>query len=177
MRVRSPADGQGQQSAASVLTRRWVGSIGLAAAVGSVYFLAGLLGISLLMPPDEGVAVFWPAAGISSGVLIALGPGAPWPVVAGAMVATIVLSLLSKRDVLTTCAFVLGNTAEPLIIAGLIEHYFGARFSLDRLRPVLGLLAAAVAGPALAGVGWTVVYRLFHTSTVSEALRRSWHSR
>jgi hypothetical protein len=34
------------------------------------------------MPP-EGIAVFWPAAGISSGVLIALGPGARWPVAAG----------------------------------------------------------------------------------------------
>jgi integral membrane sensor domain MASE1 len=157
--------GQRQRSTADDLTRRWAGSIGLTAAVGSVYFLAGLLGIDLLMPP-EGIAVFWPAAGISSGVLIALGPGARWPVAVGAMGATIVANLLAKADIWTTCAFVLGNTAEPLIIAGLIEHYLGARFSLDRLRPVLGLLAAAVAGPTIAGIGWTVVYRLFHTSTM-----------
>ena len=110
--------GQRQRSVADDLTRRWVGSIGLTAAVGSVYFLAGLLGIRLLMPP-ESVAVFWPAAGISSGVLIALGPGARWPVAAGTMVATIAANLLSKVDIWTTCAFVLGNTAEPLIIAGI----------------------------------------------------------
>jgi len=157
--------GQRQRSTADDLTRRWAGGIGLTAAVGSVYFLAGLLGIGLLMPP-EGIAVFWPAAGISSGVLIALGPVARWPVAVGAMGATIVANLLAKADIWTTCAFVLGNTAEPLIIAGLIEYYLGARFSLDRLRPVLGLLAAAVAGPTIAGIGWTVVYRLFHTSTV-----------
>jgi len=157
--------GQRQRSTADDLTRRWVGGIGLTAAVGSVYFLAGLLGIRLLMPP-EGIAVFWPAAGISSGVLIALGRSARWPVAAGAASATIVANLVAKADIWTTCAFVLGNTAEPLIIAGLIEHYLGARFSLDRLRPVLCLLAAAVAGPTVAGIGWTVVYRLFHTSTV-----------
>ena len=157
--------GQRQRSTADDLTRRWVGGIGLTAAVGSVYFSAGLLGIRLLMPP-EGIAVFWPAAGISSGVLIALGRGARWPVVAGAASATIVANLVAKADIWTTCAFVLGNTAEPLIIAGLIEHYLGARFALDRLRSVLCLLAAAVAGPTVAGIGWTVVYRLFHTSTV-----------
>ena len=157
--------GQRQRTTADDLTRRWVGGIGLTAAVGSVYFLAGLLGIRLLMPP-EGIAVFWPAAGISSGVLIALGRSARWPVAAGAASATIVANLVAKVDIWTTFAFVLGNTAEPLIIAGLIEHYLGARFSLDRLRPVLCLLAAAVAGPTVAGIGWTVVYRLFHTSTV-----------
>ncbi len=156
---------QRQRSTADDLTRRWVGGIGLTAAVGSVYFLAGLLGIRLLMPP-EGIAVFWPAAGISSGVLIALGPSARWPVAAGAASATIVANLVAKADIWTTCAFVLGNTAEPLIIAALIEHYLRARFNLDRLRPVVGLLAAAVAGPTVAGVGWTVVYRLFHTSTM-----------
>lgn len=157
--------GQRQRSTADDLTRRWVGGIGLTAAVGSVYFLAGLLGIRLLMPP-EGIAVFWPAAGISSGVLIALGRSARWPVAAGAASATIVANLVAKADIWTTCAFVLGNTVEPLIIAGLIEHYLGARFALDRLRSVLCLLAAAVAGPTVAGIGWTVVYRLFHTSTV-----------
>lgn len=156
---------QRERSAAYDLVRRWVGSIELAVAVGIAYFLGGLLGIDLLMPPER-VAVFWPAAGISSGALIALGPAARWSVAAGVMVATIVVNLLSKVDIWATCAFALGNTAEPLIIAGLIEHYFGARFTLDRLRPVLGLLAAAVTGPIVAGIGWTVVYRLFHPSTV-----------
>jgi hypothetical protein len=85
------------------------------------------------------------------------GPGARWPVAAGAMIATIVANLLSKMDIWATCAFALGNTAEPLIIAGLIEHYFDAHFSLDRLRPVLGLLATAVGGPIVAGIAWTVV--------------------
>ena len=67
---------------------RWVGSIGLAGAVVTVYFVAARLNLALLTKP-EGVAVFWPAAGVSAGVLIALGYRARWPVVLGTMAATI----------------------------------------------------------------------------------------
>ena len=62
-----------------LVTRRSMRSIGLTAAVGSAYFLAAKLGIGL--PSSSGfVSVFWPAFGLSSGVLIALGPRARWPV-------------------------------------------------------------------------------------------------
>jgi hypothetical protein len=51
----------------------WIGSIGLTLAIAIAYFLAAQLSLQLLAKPD-GVAAFWPAAGVSSGVLIALGP-------------------------------------------------------------------------------------------------------
>ena len=57
---------------------RWVGAIALAVAVGIAYFLAARLSLALLTKPD-GVAVFWPAAGVASGILIVLGRGARWP--------------------------------------------------------------------------------------------------
>lgn len=72
MPERAVANGQGRGSAANDLARRWLIGAGLAVAVGVAYFLAGRLGVGLILKP-EGVAVFWPAAGISSGVLIALG--------------------------------------------------------------------------------------------------------
>ena len=50
----------------------WIGAIGLAVAVGIAYFFVARLSLALLAKPD-GVALFWPAAGLSSGVLIALG--------------------------------------------------------------------------------------------------------
>jgi len=56
------------------LAGRWLRGIACAGAVGLAYFLAAQLSLGLLLKPD-GVAVFWPAAGISSGVLIALDPG------------------------------------------------------------------------------------------------------
>ena len=76
---------------------QWVGLIGLAVAVGIAYFLAARLSLALLTKP-EGVAVFWPAAGVAAGVLIALGPRARWPVVVGTMAATIVANLFGDRN-------------------------------------------------------------------------------
>jgi len=53
--------------------------------------------------------------------------------VAGVIVATAAANLLRPFDIATTATWVLGNTAEPLIIAGLIHYYFGTKFKLDRL--------------------------------------------
>src|SRR5450631_2779103 len=124
-------------------TRRRVSSIGLAIAVGLAYFLAAKLSLLLLTKPD-GVAVFWPASGIASGVLIAAGPRARLPVAAGAMAATIVANLLGDRSIWSAIVFALCNAGEALLVAGLIERYFGSAFSLGRLRHVLALLAAAI---------------------------------
>ena len=157
---------QRQRSAIDALSQRWVTSIGIAAAVGLAYFLAAKLSLGLLMKPG-GVAVFWPAAGISSGVLIALGPRARWLVAAGVMAATVAANLMGDRNIWASAAFALCNAAEALITAGLIQHYFGTGFRLDRLRQVLSLLAAAVVGTVISGIGGAVAFKLFHSPTVS----------
>jgi hypothetical protein len=56
--------------------RQWAANIGLAVAVGVVFFLAAQLGLALLTTAER-VAVFWPASGVAAGTLIALGPRAP----------------------------------------------------------------------------------------------------
>jgi integral membrane sensor domain MASE1 len=150
---------QGQRSTGDVVTRRSVGGIGLAAAVGLGYFLAADFSVRLLLEP-EGVAVFWPAAGISSGLLIALGPNARLPVLAGVIVATVATHLIIKDPLWAGVALGLCNAAEALVTAGLIQHYFGAGFNLVRLRYVFGLLAAAVAATIVSGIGGAATYRL-----------------
>ena len=152
--------GQPQRFAADALARRWARSVGLAAAVGVAYFLAARLSVGLVLKP-EGVAVFWPAAGISSGVLIALGPRSRWPVAAGVTVATIVIHQLIADPLWAGIALGLSNAAEAVITAALIERYFGTDFSIGRLRQVLGLLVAAIVGTAVSGIGGAVTYRLF----------------
>jgi len=137
----------------------WVGSIGLAAVVGLAYFLAAKFSVRLILEP-AGVAVFWPAAGISSGILIALGPRARWPVLAGVMVATVATHLIINDPLWAGVALGLSNGAEALIAAGLIQHYFGAGFNLVRVRHVVGLLAAAVIATTVSGIGGAVTYRL-----------------
>jgi signal transduction histidine kinase len=143
---------------------RWVGSIGLAVAVGIVYFVAARLSLALLTKP-EGVAVFWPAAGVSAGVLIALGSQARWPVVIGTMAATIVANLSGDRNLWSAVLFGLCNAGEAVLTAWLIEHYFGSDFRLSKLRNVLGLVGAAMIGVAVSGIGGAATFKLFHSTT------------
>src|SRR5262249_7605050 len=132
--------------------------------LGIAYFLAARLSLSLLTKPD-GVAVFWPAAGVSAGVLIAVGPRARWPVAVGAMLATIAANLLSDRNIPSAIVFGVCNAGEAMLTAWLIERQFGLDFDLDRLRHVMGLLFAAVGGVAVSGIGGSLGYVLFHAST------------
>jgi signal transduction histidine kinase len=81
------------------------------------------------------------------------------------MAATIAANLLSDRNLASSLCFALCNAAEALITAGLIARHFGWSFNLDRLRNVLGVLAAAVVGTTISGIGGTVAYRLFHSPT------------
>ena len=130
-----------QRSDGANLKRQWMNSLWLALIVGTVYFLAAKLSLSLLTP--DGVAVFWPAAGVAAGALIALGPIARLAVVVGTVVATIVANLLGDRNLWTAIVFALCNAGEALITAGLIERYFGSGFRLGR--PGLRLPAGAAA--------------------------------
>src|SRR5215831_1861993 len=153
-----PASGQRKQFAAGALARQWVRGVGLAAAVGVGYFLTAAFSVRLILEP-EGVAVFWPAAGLSSGLLIALS-AARWPVLVGVIVATVATHLIIKDPLWAGIALGLCNGAEGLIIAGLIQHYFGTGFNNTRLRNIIGLLAATVAGTGVSGIGGAVIYRL-----------------
>ena len=171
--LEKPLRGQGQRSAADDLARRWINSIGLAVAVGLAYFLAARLSVGLLLEP-EGVAVFWPAAGVSSGVLIALGPRARWPVAVGVTAATVAIHQLIADPLWAGIALGLSNAAEALIVAGLLELYFGADFNIVRLRQVLGLLLAAIVGTAISAIGGAVTYKLFHPSATLLTTWQHW---
>lgn len=137
----------------------------LTVVVGVAYFLSARLSLFLLTQPD-GVAVFWPAAGVSSGILIALGRDARWPVAVGVIAATTAANLTSDRTVWASIAFALCDAGEALLTAWLIERYLGRDFSLARLRHVLWLLAAAIIATAVAGIGAALAYKLLHSPEV-----------
>jgi signal transduction histidine kinase len=154
-----------QQSTSIGSSWSWVSDVWLAAAVACGYFLAARLSLGLLLRPD-GVAVFWPAAGISSGILIALGPPVRLPVTAAVVAATFAANLLGDRNIAAGFGFGLCNAAEALITAGIIQHYFKADFTLGRLQQVLGLLVAAIVGTVVSGIGGAVAFKLFHSPDV-----------
>jgi signal transduction histidine kinase len=147
--------GERHLSVISEPMRQWAGSVVLAIAVAIAYFLASRLSFFLRTQPDD-IAWFWPAAGVAAGVLIALGPSERWPVAVGTITASIPGNLLGNWSLSTSIVFALCNAGQVLLIAGLIERYFGSAFGLDSLRQVLGLVAAAIVGTAAAAIGGTL---------------------
>src|SRR5262249_49005224 len=141
---------------------RWVG---LTVAVGVAYFLAARL--SLLLMTQPGVAIFWPAAGISAGTLIALGRDARWPVAVAVVSANTVANLMGDRSIWSSSLFSLCDAGEALVGAWMIVRCIGSEFSVGRLCRVLGLLAATVVGTMFSGVGGAVAYKLGHSPNVS----------
>jgi signal transduction histidine kinase/ActR/RegA family two-component response regulator len=135
-------------------------------AVSLIYFVTARLGL-LLLEPVDGVAVFWPAAGVASGILIAFGAAARWPVVVGVAVATIAANLLGDRDIWSSVFFAAANAGEALIVAGLIQRFCGAPFELNELRKVLALFAATIAGTSLSGIAGTIGFVGFYGSSAS----------
>jgi PAS domain S-box-containing protein len=132
-------------------TEQWAGRVGLAIALGLAYFMAAKFGLALRT--DTGVAVFWPAAGISVGALIVWGPSAHVPVSAGVVIATAVSNIMIGRNIWLAVAFGFVNAGQALLTAGLIERWFGRSLKLGGVSQVLGFLVAAAIGAAVAAVG------------------------
>ena len=139
------------------------GPLAIGLVIGIAYFVAARFSLALLTAPD-GVAVFWPSAGIASGALIALGPVARRPVVLATMAATIAANLLGDRNLPATLTFALCNAAEALLAAGLLHHYASQPFNLDTMRRVLALFGAAAVAAGISGIGGTLGFVLFHSS-------------
>jgi len=156
-----PVFGKTQRSSTAELARRWAAHVALAAAVGAAYFLvAQVTMLGAAFQPDKST-LFWPAAGISSGALIALGPRRRWPAVAGILAAEAAAAHVSWNDPLITAALALWNPVEALTVAWLVARYFGGTdFALDRARNVFGLLGAAVVGSVVPSLGAAVVKSL-----------------
>ncbi len=167
----SPPSPSPSSAAAGSLTWRWAHKIGVTAAVGGIYFLVAELGLGLYGETNW-VSVFWPAFGVSAGILIALGPSARWQVAIGVTAAILVAHAILGDPRWLGPAFGLADAAEALVTAGLIEHFFGAHFSLGKLRHVLGLLGAAIPGSIASFITWVLPSRIFQNST--EPILTTW---
>ena len=140
-----------------------IGFIGFGIAVGMAYLLAARFSLALLTKPDC-VAVFWPAAGIATGTLIALGPKARLPVTIAVLVASAAAGLLKDGNFQAAIVFALCNAGEALLVAWLITQRFGQDFRLDSLRNVLAFFAAAGVGPAISAIVATAGFAFFYNS-------------
>lgn len=143
----------------SLIGQPWFGDVQIATATGIAYFLAALLGQVLRVEP--GLAIFWPASGISVGVLIALGARVRLPVAAAVIVASTACGLTVGRTAWLSVAFGFLNTVHTLL-----EQWFGGIFKLEDVRSALGFFATTEVGSAIAAAG-AVTTMSFINSTVS----------
>ncbi|MBO0764236.1 MAG: MASE1 domain-containing protein, partial [Hyphomicrobiaceae bacterium] len=135
-------------------------AVGVAATVGVAYFLAAQLGLALLKTPD-GVAAFWPAAGLAAGAIVALGPTARVPVAIGVVAAGVLANVFAHRNLPASLLLAVCNAGGTLLIGWLIERQHGRDFSLDSLPRVLGFFLAAMISAAVSGLGGVTGYMLF----------------
>jgi PAS domain S-box-containing protein len=145
------------------LGHSWLGAVELAIAIGIAYFLAARLGLSLRV--QVGVVIFWPAAGIAVGALIALGPKARLPVVAAVIISMTASILMVGRSPWLAIALGLSTAGEALLTAWLIERWFNGVFKLEDVPQVLGFLAASVVSAAIGTAGAATVIRFVEPTT------------
>jgi PAS domain S-box-containing protein len=148
---------------ATGIANAWIATLGAAFAVALVYFLAAQVGLAFLAMPSE-VAVFWPASGIAAGVLVAAGRRAAVALVVGVVVGTVAANLMNDRSVLTAVLKGFCNAGESVLVAWLLDRWFGQPFAFSDLRRVVGFFGAAAFATAISAIGGAVTMTRFHTS-------------
>ena len=150
----------------------WLGTVGLAVAVGIAYFMAARFGLALRA--NTGTSIFWPGAGIAVGALIVWGPTARMPVSAGVVVATAVSNLMIGKNPWLAVAFGFVNAGQALLAAGLIERWFGRSLELGDVSQSLGFLVAATTGAAVGAMGATIAVGFIEPTASSFTVWRVW---
>ena len=148
-------------------------ALGLAVGITAAYFLAAQLGLALRAQPSD-VAVFWPASGIAAGILILAGRRAFPALVIGVLIGTVAANILSDRNLLTSTLKGLCNAGEAVLVAWLIEKWFGPQFAFGDIRRVVGFLAAAGLAAAASAIGGAATMTLLHTSASFSDVWRDW---
>src|SRR6516165_1899736 len=149
-----------------------LGAVELAVAVGVAYFLAARLGLALRA--QVGVAIFWPAVGIATGVLIALGPAARLPVTIGVAVASMASGVLIGRSPWLAFTFVFLNLGEILLTAWLVQRWFTGIFKLEDVPHVLGFLVASAIAAGMSGAGAAIAVTFVEPRPFSPDVMRIW---
>ena len=150
-----------------------IATLGAAAGIAGVYFLAAQLGLSLLAKPSD-VAVFWPASGLAAGILIAAGRRAGMAAVLGVVLGTVAANLLSDRSLATSILKGFCNAGEAILMAWLLERWFGRPFTFGDFRRVVGFFAAAALATATSAVGGAVIMTELHTAAPFWDVWRTW---
>src|SRR5262245_4601906 len=151
----------------------WRATFGAAGVIAIVYFLAARLGLALLSQPS-GVAVFWPASGIAAGILVLTGRRAVAALVIGVVIGTVAANLMSDRNLWTSLFKSIFNAGEAVLVASMLERWFGRPFRFTEPHRVAGFLAAGGLAAATSAIGGAATMTLFHTNAPFWDVWRAW---
>jgi hypothetical protein len=129
-------------------------------------FSIGSLGPCSATKP-EGVAVFWPPAGVATNALIALGPGSRWLAAIGTTAATVAANLLGDRTLSNAAVSALSNAGRGAAHSMARRDSLRTHFALNSLRQVLTLMAATAVGTAISGISGAAGFMYFQGSATS----------
>jgi PAS domain S-box-containing protein len=130
----------------------WIATLGAAGSIAVAYFLAARLGLALRPLPAH-MAVFWPATGIATGILIIAGRRAGLAVVLGVMAGSVAAIVLNQRGFLASIFLGASNVGEVVLLAWLLSRWCDRPLAFRDLREVLGFLSAAGIAAAISGIG------------------------
>jgi PAS domain S-box-containing protein len=94
--------------------------------------------------------------------------------VLGVIVGTVAANLISDRSFLTSLLKGFCNAGEAVLVAVLIERWFGRAFDFNDLRRVLVFVAASCIGAAASALGGAVTMTLFHGPAPFWDVWRAW---
>ena len=147
-------------------------SLAALAALTVVYFAAGKLGLSLAFVNSSASPV-WPATGIALAALLVLGYRA-WPAI---FLGAFLVNVTNTGHVPSALAIGLGNTAEALAGAFLVDRFARGRHAFERARDIFTftLLAALASTMISATVGVTsLVWAGFAAASTYGAIWTTW---
>jgi diguanylate cyclase (GGDEF)-like protein len=135
-----------------MIQSRWLRHLGLLAALAAVYFLAGKLGLRLAFVHPSATPV-WPPAGIALAAFVLFGYGV-WPAI---LFSAFLVNLTTAGSAATSIGIGIGNTAEGLLGAYLVNRFAHGRQACDRAPDVfkLTVLAGVVSTTVSATTGFT----------------------
>lgn len=130
---------------------------------------SALIGLQL---QAHGVAVFWPAAGVITGLILTAGNRRHrLAVVLGALIALGIGNLLQRRSIDASVVFMAGNLGEALLISAVLESFVRPARLDSLMRVGVFMLATAV---VVAIVGFAMAAGLIATAHTSAGYWRVW---
>ena len=142
--------------------RRWAITLGSTVGIAIAYYAAVRFGLAYL---SKDVAVFWPASGIATGILIASSRRVTPMLVVGVIVGTVAAgNLVRDESFLSSVLTGICNAGEATLAAWLLEQWFGRPFAFTELRRLKGFLVAAALAAAASAIASATALMVMQTS-------------